>query len=269
MIKYFFKILILLPIISGCINTSNNKQLNGYDFELFQNTEVSELALAVEKQDINEIRSILKNKNLNIDFQEYKYGHTLLMLAVLNNLDKSANELLKQGADPNLRDKRLEESAFLISCSKNRYVCNTEIVREMLKHGAYVDSIKNIDEIEKNGMHSLVKASPLMLAAQDGCMETVKLLVENGANINQYTYHEGYGAITVSIIMGNLDITKYLIIDCKAEIPEYCDIRNEGTPKEKKLTITDKLNEGLYDPDSPNSRYRREIINYLKSKNLE
>ena len=139
----------------------------------------------------------------------------------------------------------------------------------MIDYHGDVNYIQSIDRIENTGAHSLVKRTALMIASRNNCLGIIKVLVNAGADVNKYTYYQGYGAITESLIQDNLEIAKYLIIDKQAKIPEYCYIRNKGEKDELKLTITDMLNEQHYDPGSANYRYKEEIINYLKSKALK
>lgn len=54
------------------------------DFRLFQETPVWKLAKAVQDQKLSKIKRLVKEEKLDVDFQESKYGNTLLMLAVKN-----------------------------------------------------------------------------------------------------------------------------------------------------------------------------------------
>jgi hypothetical protein len=108
-----------------------------------------------------------------------------------------------------------------------------------------------------------------MVAAKNNCLGIVKVLLNAGADINMYTYYPGYGAITEALIHDNIEIAKYLIIDKGAKIPDYCFIRNRGEKDEQKLTIIDMLNEQHYEPNTNNDKYKKEIIAYLKNKNLK
>ncbi len=125
----------------------------------------------------------------------------------------------------------------------------------------------------KGGDGSWVNETPLMAAASDpkvGCLDKVKMLVESEADINKCTYYEGYGAITTAIIMENLDVVKYLIIDKHAIIPRYCD--SSSCPDDttvKKFTVSEKLNRADYRGDTTKDRLRNEIIKYLNDNGLK
>ena len=246
-----------------------NGYMPGFDFNLFKKTPVWELAKAVEKEDTEQIEAILRDTAIKVDYHEPKFGNTLLILAIANNKKKSIKKLLEVGASPNAKDTYDNATPLIVACENYSQDCDSTILKWIIAFHGDVNMVENIDRIESNGAHSVVKATALMIAAENNCLGIVKVLVNAGADINQYTYHEGYGAITKAIIQDNIAIAKYLIIDKKAKIPEYCNIRNEGEKNEQKLTITDMLNERHYDAGSDNYKYKEEIISYLKSKGLK
>lgn len=247
---------------------NTNKYLPAFDYKLFNNSPVQELAKAVEQENTEKINDILKDKTINVDYQEPKYGHTLLMLSVANNKIKSIHTLLSNNANPNLTSNNNQDNSVSIAVENYPEICDTTILTQLFEYGANANFIQDIDRVEDNGMHSIVKRSILMIAVRNDCSPIVKFLVNNGANINEYTYYNGYGAITESIIHNNLIITKYLIIEKHAYVPTFCYVRNKGETDEERLTITDLLNEAQYDEGTENYELREEIIRYLKSKNL-
>ncbi len=236
-----------------------------FDFKLFKNTPVSQLAKAVAIEDTEQIEIILKDTSIKVDYHEPKFGNTLLMLAVANNKQKSVKKLLEVGANPNEKDYYDNATSLIYACEYHLNNCDTSILKMLIERHADVNIIQNIDRFEDNGAHSLVKTTPLMIAAKTGCLNIIKVLLNSGADINGYTYYEGFGAITEALIHDNLQIAKYLIIDKQAKIPVYCFIRNRGEKDEQQLNIIDMLNEQNYDPNSDNYKYKKEIIKYLKS----
>ena len=263
--KLFF--VISVAVVWGSCNTNN--YLPGFDFKLFKGTPVWELAKAVEKEDVKKIEIILKDTAIKVDFHEPKFGNTLLMLAVANNKKASVKKLLEVGANPNERDYYDNATPLIYASDNYSEDCDSMMLKWMIGHHGDVNYIQNIDRIENTGAHSLVKRTVLMIASRNNCLGIVKVLVNAGADINNYTYYEGYGAITEALIQDNLEIAKYLIIDMQAKIPDYCYIRNKGEKDEQKLTITDMLNEQHYEINSNNYKYKKEIISYLKSKALK
>jgi ankyrin repeat protein len=73
--------------------------------------------------------------------------------------------------------------------------------------------------------------TPLIIAVRNGDLETIRLLLEKGAEINA-TDHEGYTALSWALYYGKRDIAK-LLLDEKAIIGEHdiANTQNEGDPE--------------------------------------
>src|SRR3990167_5748747 len=109
--------------------------------------------------------------------------------------------LLKSGADPNLSDK--EGITPIYVTASNKYTDATKI---LLDHGAKVNVATNDRE------------TPLMTAANyNGRLESVKLLIEHGADYN-FLDVNGFPVIGRPICRGYLDITQYFIQNLKINI---------------------------------------------------
>lgn len=264
--KIIFYIIITI-IISSC-----NNYLPGFDFDNFNNTPLENLSKAVKEENVSKIEDIV---NLtNIDYKEPKYGHSLLMLAVANNLEESVNKLLELGANPNLKSslKDNEDSSYyntplFIVCNQdlNQQNCNTNILSSLISYGANVnDKI----EIEYIGANYKSFRTPLEEACKSKCLLIVKKLIESGANANNYTYLEGHGPLTNSIIYDRMEILRYLIIDVKVNIPRYCYVvqAHNETPR-KEYSLTEMLLKKDYKKGSKEFKIRSEILEYLKNNN--
>ncbi|MCD0487365.1 ankyrin repeat domain-containing protein [Pedobacter sp. MC2016-14] len=266
----FFKKLFLAGIIMFC---SCNRDLPGFDFNLFKGTPSYELALAVKNEAIDEIGEIAVQRKISIDAVDPKFGHTLLMLAVANDLKASVKKLLELGADPNKRSITKSSTNEILTpvfiCCDHIYkknYCDTSVLRLLINHGGKVD-----DEIDIQYANSNYRSieTPLMVATKNDCVLVIKLLVQSGADINKYDYTEGHGPLSNSIVYGNLNVLRYLIIDKKAKIPKYCFVRqahNESLREE--LTVTDFLNEQKYEDNTRDYKIRKEILDFLKQNNL-
>lgn len=265
----FFRRMFFVGIILLC---SCRTPLPGFDFDLFKGTEGYHLALAVKNESINEITNIVNQKKVPIDILDPKFGHSLLMLAVANDLPLSVNRLLELGADPNKKSVTNSNSnsemvtPVFIACNHiyKRNYCDATILKTLIKYGGEVD-----DEIEVEFVNAEYKSilTPLMEATKSDCLDIVKLLVQSGADINKYDYKEGNGPISNAIIHGNLNVLRYLIIDKNIIIPNYCFVRqahNETLREE--LSVIDFLNEQSYGENSEQYKIRNEIVDYLKKK---
>jgi ankyrin repeat protein len=235
----------------------------GFDFGLFINTSAGHLANAVEKEDTAAIAKFVLKDNVPVDYKEKKFGNSLLMLAVENNKELSVAKLLELGADPNVRAFD-NTSPFLIACA---YAFNLKNPSKMLllliNSGADVNSVQIDTTLDQFGRKKNFKATALRLLCLHGNLESVKVLVEHGSSLDVYGENEA-AILSTAVLSGKLDIVKYLMINRKASIPEFVVIRQPGTKSEKKMTISDLLNENDYKGNLNKEQLRNEILVYLR-----
>lgn len=266
--RNYYLFFLFFLVLSSCEN-----YLPGFDFKSFDKTLVSELADAVKNENIKQIEFLVKSKKLPIDYLDPKFGHSLLMLSVANNLEKSTSKLLELGANPNLKSRKLEgvevNTAMFIACSDylNQNNCKTNILNSLIRGGGNVNDTINVSFV---GADYLVSVTPLMEASKGKCLNIVKFIVENGANINNYDYKEGQGPITNAIIQDRMEILRYLIIEKKATIPKYCFVvQAYNETKRQEYTVTEFLKKKKYRLGSENAKIKDEILNYLKENKFE
>lgn len=258
----------LLLILTSC-----DKELPGFQFESFNNTKAEELAKAVKNQNKKDIDKIIKENPEVLDFREENYGHSVLMLAVANNLKISVEKLLQLGADPNLRsqpkDKPNSEvtTPMFIALNDiyNNSKCNTEMLELLVENGGNVNDTLNVKYV---GANYIAVETPLMIGAGSKCKKVIRKLIDLGADINNYDYSEGHGPISRAIIHDRLENLRYLIIDKNADIPKYVFVvqaYNE-TPRIE-YTVSEFLAQQNYPENSKEFRIKSEILEYLKMKN--
>lgn len=236
----------------------------GFDYKNFNDTPVEKLAKAVQNDDIEQINNLVMYEKLNVNFQDKRYQKSLLSLALYNQKIEIAEALLKLGANPNLAGGKNNSTPFteIIRYSFPKETCNTDKVKLLLKYGVDVNYLW-VDYANTNRAYT-----PVMIAAENGCLETVKLLVENGADINKMTHDESFLPISQAIIHDNLDVLEYLVIEKKAIIPDFILIRpanrNYAGQPESKITLTDLLLENDYSKDPSMQKSKENILAYLK-----
>lgn len=259
---------IIIALVSSC-----NDYLPGFNFKSFNGTPAEELSKAVENENLEEIEAIVRENRQLIDYLDPQYGHSLLMLSVANDLEKSADKLLELGADPNKRSRPPKgvkseiTTPVLVSCNKvYKGNCKTVILEMLIKNGGDIN-----EEIEVKYLHSnyKTKETPLMIATESDCINLVKKLIELGADINDYDYVNGKGPLSNCVVHDNLGILEYLVIEKKAKIPPYVFIRPEykGTPREE-LTLIEFLKEQKYPEKSNNRIIKKKILDYLNNEKL-
>jgi uncharacterized protein len=244
--------------MSSCQNNSSISP--GYRFDLFKNTPVKELARYVESEDTIAIGAIVIHKHLPIDYQESRFGSTLLTLSVLNNKTHSIYKLLELGSNPNIRAHD-NSSPFLQAI----FLGDSNILQELIKYGADVNSIQIDTTDDQFGKKKNYRNSALGIACSYGNLVSVKALVDNGVNLGIYKNENS--PLSFAVLASKLDIVKYLMIEKKMPVPDYVFIRNLGTAKEKKLSVRDILMENEFVGYPEKQKQKAEILAYLNSVN--
>lgn len=98
--------LVFSCLLFSCSNNSREKsvdssELSNIDYRLFQNTPAWELAKAVQEEDMDNFDKIISENPQIINYQESKYGNTILMSTIINQQLKPFKALLKKGAAVN------------------------------------------------------------------------------------------------------------------------------------------------------------------------
>lgn len=188
--------------VSSCAKNSDN--LLGDDIRLFKKV-AWRLAQTVEQEDTIRIKKILPRGKIDVDVREPKFGMTLLIWAVSENKYHSDEILLRYGSDPNLQDTSEELSAIIAAADKYE---TSEYLKLILSYGG------DPNNCAKSG-RSIFRPTPLIAASRTR-LESVKLLVESGAEINYFTQNNT-SALKEAVMANRPNIVKYLLIDQKAE----------------------------------------------------
>ena len=227
---------------------------------MFQNTPAWDLAKAVWDNNTEKIEKIgIENKNL-LNFQEPRFGKTVLMLAVHNNQFETVFTLLKAGANPNIHD-RYEGSAALMDACNNHG--NAEIAKLLLEYGAKPNEVsRGIGKPD-----SSIADFPLMAASRSGNLEIVKFLIHEGAEVNKSNDSQE-NALTEALIQDKLDVALYLL-ESGANYEISLFDRSKFTENGSKVYISDFLREHMYDLDSYEYSLKMKIVNFLKQKGVD
>lgn len=228
----------------------------GYKWELFKNTPNWDLAIAIKKEDTTAIFEIVKQKKIDLNLQEPKFGRTLLMLAVGNDKFYSTQALITSGADLSVRDssgdQAIHESVKFISLRKNSYA----ILKLLLENHADVNSYS------KNGMN----ATPLEGGVTN--YPCFKLLMSYGADpyfqLNDKTFAVWFTMFIDERKDGVL-AAKDLILERKMPVPDPITHSLDGrTP----LSIIYFLNIEKFEKNSEKQIAKVKILKYLKEINF-
>lgn len=212
---------ILLFVLVCCNKIDKDKKVDknkllGDDYRLFQDTPAWVLAKAVWDDDIDKIDEEVKKNPQVLNYQESKYGSTLLHLSIFNDNYRGFKELLKLGANPNIADS-FHCSTPLITASEN-FEERTKYVEELIKYKANINYV----ECSQGKAEQKTNRTALVAASRAGHLKTVKFLVENGANIN-YKKGSNGSAISSAVLRSHYDIVLYLLeqgADCNQVLYE-------------------------------------------------
>jgi uncharacterized protein len=217
------------------------KKMIASDFRIFFDTPIWELAQAVYKEDKELIKKIILEQKVDINFQEPKYGETILMLAIYHGKYEISKLLLDLGADPNIHDTFKGNSAIIDAVDNCvlELSNDTKLVKLLLSYKANVNDIQT-KEIAKN------RAGSVLSKAASGSINLVKLLVEAGADVNfPNTY--GNSPLFEAAAQGRYDIVLYLL-ENGAEPERVLVIRK---PQGIEMRLIDLLKEDEAEGDIP------------------
>ena len=160
----------------------------GWDVCRFQGTKAWNLAKAIDDQNIREIRRQVVVLKVPIDTKDRKKLFTPLMYAVFNNDIQSVKVLLELGADPNIPTDSISDKGDYSVIIVSRYSdISIEILKLLLKYGGNPNSTECGRNYDMDGDWIPARSSALSCAVSiSGEIEKVKILVEAGANVNNY-----------------------------------------------------------------------------------
>ena len=272
-IAFIFIILIAIAcLLFSCSDLSREKivdksELTGRDYRLFQNTPAWELAKAGEDENTKKIDKIVSENPEIINYQESKYGNTLLMLTIMNQQLKPFKALLKRGADVNIHNTFDGTSSLIKACSSKFY--NITFVKMLIEYGADVNDVEIGERRKENG----TRLTPLIAASRTGRLDLVRFLVSKGADVN-YQNEFGQSALSKSVMVDEYKVAYYLLQNgADYNRPIYYRFDNsvpieKRDPKDKgkPMYLWDVLKEDLSEFGTSEYKYKMLIIDFLKSK---
>ena len=167
-----------------------------------------ELANAAAMGNVEEVKKLLSNHKINLNFQTNS-GSTPLTIALMNENAQIANLLLDKGANPNLFYKG--GPSLLITIGKIGRTpdgydqkLENDIMKKLLARGANPNMVNNSGR------------TALMHAAQLNNKDILKILLQAGSDVNLQD-EQGFTALMYAAMQNNADIVKVLL-DNKANL---------------------------------------------------
>lgn len=262
---------IINNVIAYTSSKTSNDEYRITNINIYRDTPAWKLALAVRDENTKTIEKIVKDNEQLLNYQDQKYGATLLLWAVGMEKYESAEELLKCGADPNIASTDDGSTPLFVAAGfswiDNDAKDDPKYVKLLLSYGAdpnknYVGNGKNRDAIESG-------TSPLMYSIRCG-IEKTKALVETGADINYKTKSGDTVAIEALEAGGpnateeGMEYAYYLIVEKKAKVNEpYYRAENVTMPGDDpndKFYPVDLLRNWIPELDSEGYKMKMEIV---------
>lgn len=235
-----------------------NKNLNIIKILLNNNFNLKEenyiLSYAMENSDENIVKYLVEN-----GADMYSYEITALYQAVLNLnpklveyfLDKGAS-IEKAGGTDVYGNIMMAAAGSKFNNSNDKSPVDLTLLEKSAENSAKITEML-IGKADKNIINdSLEGKTPLIIAVGNSYIDTAKILIENGANINAVDI-EGWSALSYAVNNGDIESAK-LLLENKAKIKDELLIAIKSPIVESrinimKLLIDNKANINYADED--------------------
>ena len=218
-----------------------NKNLNMIKILLNNNFDLKResyiLSYAMENSDENIVKYLVEN-----GADMYSYEITALYQAVLNLnpklveyfLDKGAS-IEKAGGTDVYGNIMMAAAGSKFNNSNDKSPVDLEALEKSAENSAKITEML-IGKADKNIINdSLEGKTPLIIAVGNSYIDTAKILIENGANINAVDF-EGWSALSYVVNNGDIEIAK-LLLENKAKIKDELLIAIKSPIVESSINI--------------------------------
>ena len=201
-----------------------NKNLNMIKILLNNNFDLKResyiLSYAIENSDENIVKYLVEN-----GADMYSYEITALYQAVLNLNPKLVEYFLDKGASIEKAGRTdvygnimMAAAGSKFNNSNDKSPVDLEALEKSAENSAKITEML-IGKSDKNIINdSLEGKTPLIIAVGNSYIDTAKILIENGANINAVDI-EGWSALSYAVNNGDIEIAK-LLLENKAKIKD-------------------------------------------------
>lgn len=238
--------------------------LRANDPDLYYGSPLYDLAKALSKYNIlTDEREIIKLIDAipeeNINYQEGKYGMTIGLFALWVNNPTVIPKLLDRGLDPNLKAKDGNNIIYKSIQSIANPIERVMILKYMIKKGANVN------------LFSKMTYTPLMVASREGDMESVKVLVEAGANphfFDKSASRPFNSALSIALAFRRIYVVNYLIFDKKVDFKRL-KYQTDSKFHPGEYDILHDLRKMTFSLDSKKYKEKMKLVAYLKTQGLD
>lgn len=243
----------------------------GWDVRRFQTTKAWELAKAIEDNDLQEIKHQVIDLKVPVDTRDRINDFTPLMFAVFNNNIQSVKALLDLGADPNLPTDSISDSgenSVIVACE---YIgISQEILKLLLKYGGNPNSTECGRNYDMDGDWIPARSSALSCAVSiSGEIEKVKILVEAGANVNNYDGDFQDAPLMDALLLDRMNIALYLLEHGADYNYKFRSCAPSSGGGSRDVDILYRLRQCIYPLDSQEYKDKLKVIKFLKDRGVD
>jgi len=232
--------------------------LTGSDYRLFQGTPAWDLARAVRDEDEKQIDALVAKDPALINYQEPKFGGTLLMLTIKNQQMTSFRKLLADKADISIHNTYDGTSALIFACSNRDY--SSRYAEALVELGANVNDVETGPRRKGNS----TRYTPLMAASEEGRTDLVLLLIGRGANVN-YQNEFKQTALSEAVLVRKFN-TALLLLQNGAD---YTKPLFFSPDENRDMYLVDVMRGELVDLGTNEYQDKMKVVAFLKEKGID
>lgn len=243
----------------------------GWDVRRFQTTKAWNLAKAIDDHNIREMRRQVIVLKVPVDTRDRINEFTPLMYAVFNNDIQSVKVLLELGADPNIPTDSISDKGDNSVIIASRYSdISIEILKLLLKYGGNPNSTECGRNYDMDGDWIPARSSALSCAVSiSGEIEKVKILVEAGANVNNYDGDFQDAPLMDALLLDRMNIALYLLEHGADYNYKFRSCAPSSGGGSRDVDILYRLRQCIYPLDSQEYKDKLKVIKFLKDRGVD
>lgn len=193
------------------------------------------------------------------------------MFAVFNNNIQSVKALLDLGADPNLPNDSISDKGDNSVIIASRYSdISIEILKLLLKYGGNPNSTECGRNYDMDGDWIPARSSALSCAVSiSGEIEKVKILVEAGANVNNYDGDFQDSPLMDALLLDRMNIALYLLEHGADYNYKFRSCAPSSGGGSRDVDILYRLRQCIYPLDSQEYKDKLKVIKFLKDRGVD
>lgn len=275
MYKKYLKMLAFLLVLLWLFEDRNipveKDSYLGWDVRRFQTTKAWNLAKAIDDHNIREMRRQVIVLKVPVDTRDRINEFTPLMYAVFNNDIQSVKVLLELGADPNIPTDSISDKGDNSVIIASRYSdISIEILKLLLKYGGNPNSTECGRNYDMDGDWIPARSSALSCAVSiSGEIEKVKILVEAGANVNNYDGDFQDAPLMDALLLDRMNIALYLLEHGADYNYKFRSCAPSSGGGSRDVDILYRLRQCIYPLDSQEYKDKLKVIKFLKDRGVD